>query len=199
MADDPIALNRRPRTAKRKKKPQPLPPELRVRKLPRIKRTKRANKTYYYFDTTVGRGKRTYVALPDPTSPDFESAYSMIHAITMGEVIDPFEQPGKLIMPGTDRAYQCYLHHVGTLKARGFLSDWPPEARSAMRRKSAKAKTIYFAGGDDGPIKIGCSMNLRRRLKDLQKLCPIPIRILATTYPPRRSRGSDERGSANRS
>lgn len=38
----------------------------------------------------------------------------------------------------------------------------------------------YFIGGDIGAIKIGRSINLALRLKDIQACSPIPIRVLAT-------------------
>jgi hypothetical protein len=38
----------------------------------------------------------------------------------------------------------------------------------------------YFIGGDVGAIKIGRSVNLEVRLKDIQACSPIPLRVLAT-------------------
>lgn len=38
----------------------------------------------------------------------------------------------------------------------------------------------YFIGGDVGAIKIGRSVNLDVRLKDIQACSPIPLRVLAT-------------------
>lgn len=41
---------------------------------------------------------------------------------------------------------------------------------------------VYFIRSGDGPIKIGYSKNVQRRLKDLQTISPYPLSILAT-YP----------------
>lgn len=38
----------------------------------------------------------------------------------------------------------------------------------------------YFIGGDTGAIKIGRTVNLATRLKDIQACSPIPVRVLAT-------------------
>jgi hypothetical protein len=38
----------------------------------------------------------------------------------------------------------------------------------------------YFIGGDVGAIKIGRSVNVTVRLKDIQACSPIPVRVLAT-------------------
>jgi hypothetical protein len=127
--------------ARRKKGPKPLPPELQVRILPRIKRVVRGGKTYYYFDTTQNGGRRTYMRLPDPSSPDFESAYSMIHALMRGAEIDPFAQPGKLLLPGTDRAYQCYLHPNGRRRNRAHRPpSSPPSDHREGRGMSAEGE-----------------------------------------------------------
>jgi hypothetical protein len=38
----------------------------------------------------------------------------------------------------------------------------------------------YFIGGDVGAIKIGRSINVEVRLKDIQACSPIPVRVLAS-------------------
>lgn len=40
--------------------------------------------------------------------------------------------------------------------------------------------TTYFIGGDEGAIKIGRTINLPVRLKDIQSCSPIVVRVLAT-------------------
>ncbi len=39
---------------------------------------------------------------------------------------------------------------------------------------------VYFVGGDDGPIKIGYSTNVKNRLAKIQNGCPFRVRVLAT-------------------
>lgn len=43
-----------------------------------------------------------------------------------------------------------------------------------------EAGLTYFIGGDVGAIKIGRSVNVAVRLKDIQACSPIPVRVLAT-------------------
>lgn len=38
----------------------------------------------------------------------------------------------------------------------------------------------YFIGGDDGPVKIGYSVNVRDRLRTLQMSSPVELKVLAT-------------------
>jgi hypothetical protein len=38
---------------------------------------------------------------------------------------------------------------------------------------------VYFVGGDDGPIKIGYTATLHRRLRALKNSSPIAVRLLA--------------------
>lgn len=53
-------------------------------------------------------------------------------------------------------------------------------ARAGEPFESDRRGLTYFIGGDVGAIKIGRSVNLEVRLKDIQACSPIPIRILAT-------------------
>lgn len=43
-----------------------------------------------------------------------------------------------------------------------------------------EAGTTYFIGGEHGAIKIGRSVNVDVRLKDIQACSPIPVSVLAT-------------------
>lgn len=56
----------------------------------------------------------------------------------------------------------------------------------------------YFIGGDIGAIKIGCSVNVQVRLKDIQACSPIPVRILALRAGRRRERLYHRRFAAHR-
>jgi hypothetical protein len=40
----------------------------------------------------------------------------------------------------------------------------------------------YFIGGDKGPVKIGFSIDVEKRLREFQPHCPYPLRVLATTH-----------------
>jgi hypothetical protein len=41
--------------------------------------------------------------------------------------------------------------------------------------------TCYFIGGETGPVKIGYTRNLQRRLRDMQLHSPLPLSALAST------------------
>jgi hypothetical protein len=43
------------------------------------------------------------------------------------------------------------------------------------------AAVCYFMGGDDGPIKIGYSVNVKSRLQSIQNASPTRLRVLATS------------------
>lgn len=52
--------------------------------------------------------------------------------------------------------------------------------RSPRRLTSASRKDeVYFIGGDEGPIKIGYSTWVARRLEEFQAVSPVPMRVLA--------------------
>jgi hypothetical protein len=40
----------------------------------------------------------------------------------------------------------------------------------------------YFVGGEDGPVKIGCTGDVKKRLWGLQNASPVPLRLLAVTH-----------------
>jgi hypothetical protein len=44
---------------------------------------------------------------------------------------------------------------------------------------------VYFVGGDEGPIKIGWTQNLRNRLPCIQNGSSVPLRVLATQRAPK--------------
>ena len=49
-----------------------------------------------------------------------------------------------------------------------------------MTRESRIIKRVaYFAAADDGPIKIGASCNVKRRLRELRTKTKMDLRILA--------------------
>jgi hypothetical protein len=40
----------------------------------------------------------------------------------------------------------------------------------------------YFIGGEGGPVKIGCTTDVDRRLRDLRQSSPVPLKLLASTH-----------------
>lgn len=61
---------------------------------------------------------------------------------------------------------------------RASQASYAPVSKCDPREKK---RPVYFIGSDDGPIKIGVSHDPRRRLADLQRSSPAPLRILALT------------------
>ncbi len=59
-----------------------------------------------------------------------------------------------------------------------------PYANRRLRyrdREYEEGVTCYFIGGETGPVKIGFTDNLERRLKALQAASPVMLSVLATT------------------
>jgi hypothetical protein len=58
-------------------------------------------------------------------------------------------------------------------------------AARIMRDPATPRSFLYFVQiSDDGPIKIGITVNIRERLKTLQQACPWPLRIIGLTLEP---------------
>lgn len=56
------------------------------------------------------------------------------------------------------------------------------QRRLRSRDRDVEARvTCYFIGGEDGPVKIGFTDNLPKRLKALQSHSPVPLQVLAVT------------------
>jgi len=51
----------------------------------------------------------------------------------------------------------------------------------AMNGKRFADHEVYFISSDDGPIKIGSTWDVRKRLSNLQTASPHKLKILATT------------------
>ncbi len=70
--------------------------------------------------------------------------------------------------------------------ATGNLAQYTPpdfeEIRKASRREVAvnQPGTIYFIGGEDGPIKIGITNNLSERLRGFQTGSAVELSVLAS-------------------
>ena len=70
-------------------------------------------------------------------------------------------------------------------KGTGWTPDdiraqWETEdALAAVEAERHVAAELYFIGADEGPIKIGVSQNVEKRLKQLQTAHPHRLRILA--------------------
>ena len=59
-----------------------------------------------------------------------------------------------------------------------------PVGQRRLRHRSREHEasvTCYFVGGEHGPIKIGQTENLQRRLKAIQSHSPIVVSVLAST------------------
>lgn len=60
-----------------------------------------------------------------------------------------------------------------------------PEVATALAKSASHAKTlsyqsVYFIGGEDGPVKIGRAFVPEQRLKEIQCGYPYPLKVLAT-------------------
>jgi hypothetical protein len=73
-----------------------------------------------------------------------------------------------------------------------FDADWrpapdpfaPPPPPYDPHREANEAGTIarcYFIGGDEGPVKIGYSIDVPKRLRTLQLSSPVTLKVLAET------------------
>jgi hypothetical protein len=63
------------------------------------------------------------------------------------------------------------------LAARSHLQKIIEKGKKAQRRP-----VLYFIGGDEGPVKIGYSCNLPKRLATIQAHSPIAVRVLAAIH-----------------
>lgn len=80
-------------------------------------------------------------------------------------------------------------HGIVTEDVRGAftVADWPERRRGVNFTLAGSGVPfsigggfLYFIGSDDGPIKIGFSVNPKARLRQLQHASPYDLRILAT-------------------
>lgn len=87
--------------------------------------------------------------------------------------------------PPTPEGYTDEMWAGMCLAVAALDFEYPPIVPRDPFPGTPENHVVYFVGGDEGPIKIGWTQNLRNRLPCIQNGSSVALRVLATQKAPK--------------